>query len=319
MSKPRLIHESFALSDGLRWTTSLLLALAAAMALGRWLGPPPQSPPPAEPLTLVRLAPPPAAAGGRGRRPPAAVRGGAAQPRAGAEQPKAARPARAVAAPTPESLPPELPPPASLPTREARPLPDEMALVEDPPPPSHPAKQQPAAAAPFPDPPPPPPDGWSTGRPSALTSEGPPAAGRATGHARGRVAKAGGRREVPREHPDGARPVAAARRAREGKRAGGASRAAFPAELDAGFRLMEPVLPDYPERARRLARGGEVRVELAVEPDGSVSEVKVAASPSGWGFGRAARSAYREARFSPPTVGGQAVRVVWRKTLLFRP
>jgi TonB family protein len=89
--------------------------------------------------------------------------------------------------------------------------------------------------------------------------------------------------------------------------------------LDPGFALMTPVALRYPEAARRLSRSGTVRLELEVAADGSVSGLVVHEDVPGWGFGAAAREAFARARFSPPTVNGEPVRVRWRKTLYFRP
>jgi protein TonB len=89
--------------------------------------------------------------------------------------------------------------------------------------------------------------------------------------------------------------------------------------LDAGFRLAAPVAPAYPETARRLGRPGRVQVELEVAPDGTVTGLDVRDEVPGWGFGAAARAAFARARFTPPTVNGEPVRVRWRKTLRFVP
>jgi TonB family protein len=90
-------------------------------------------------------------------------------------------------------------------------------------------------------------------------------------------------------------------------------------ELDAGFRLVAPVRPSYPVRARRLARPGLVELEVEVAPDGRVARIEVLAESRGWGFGAEARRAFAAARFTPPTVAGRPVRVLWRRTLHFRP
>ena len=89
--------------------------------------------------------------------------------------------------------------------------------------------------------------------------------------------------------------------------------------LDAGFRLVEPVRPGYPPLARRLGKSGEVRLELEIDPGGRVTRVSILEETGGWGFGAAVQDAYRAARFTTPTQGGRPVRVVWRKTLRFRP
>ena len=90
--------------------------------------------------------------------------------------------------------------------------------------------------------------------------------------------------------------------------------------LDAGFRLISgEAVPVYPERARRLGRGGIVQLAVQVGPDGMVEGVSVLRESSGWGFGAAAREVYAKAVFTPPRAKGRPVRVVWRKTVQFRP
>jgi TonB family protein len=101
--------------------------------------------------------------------------------------------------------------------------------------------------------------------------------------------------------------------------AGQASREMNVAQLDAGFGLLQPVLSAYPALAKRKGRAGRVRLELGIAPDGRVYRINVVDETPGWGFGPSAESAYRNARFTRPTVGGRPVRVLWRKTVIFRP
>jgi TonB family protein len=89
--------------------------------------------------------------------------------------------------------------------------------------------------------------------------------------------------------------------------------------LDPGFGLLTPVVPRYPEAARRLGRSGQARIEVEVDRGGRVLAVRILAESGRWGFGEAARRAYLDARFSPPRRAGRPVEVRWRKTLLFRP
>jgi TonB family protein len=89
--------------------------------------------------------------------------------------------------------------------------------------------------------------------------------------------------------------------------------------LDPGFALVSGASLGYPEAARRARKGGQVRLELDVGPDGRVLAVRVLDATPGWGFAEAARAAYQKARFSPPRLQGRPVRVLWRKTLLFQP
>ncbi|MEE8434797.1 MAG: energy transducer TonB [bacterium] len=93
-----------------------------------------------------------------------------------------------------------------------------------------------------------------------------------------------------------------------------------PETLDAGFGILGGLpRPLYPERARRLRRGGSVVLDILVGPDGKVMRVVVVRESLGWGFGAAAREAYAKAVFTPPRANGRPVRVLWRKTLRFRP
>ena len=93
-----------------------------------------------------------------------------------------------------------------------------------------------------------------------------------------------------------------------------------PETLDAGFGILgELPRPLYPERARRLGRGGSVVLDILVGPEGNVMRVVVVSESLGWGFGAAAREAYAKAVFTPPRANGRPVRVLWRKTLRFRP
>ena len=91
------------------------------------------------------------------------------------------------------------------------------------------------------------------------------------------------------------------------------------ASLDAGFGPLQPIRPAYPRRAQRLSRAATVRVEVEVDPRGNVRQVRLLGPEDAWGFAGATRDAMAAARFSPPTVNGQPVRVLWRKTVHFRP
>ena len=64
---------------------------------------------------------------------------------------------------------------------------------------------------------------------------------------------------------------------------------------------------------------GTVVVEIEVGTDGQVARIAVLQESKGWEFGKAARDAFATARFTPPTVNGRPVRVLWRKTLHVRP
>ena len=127
----------------------------------------------------------------------------------------------------------------------------------------------------------------------------------------------------PRE-PSAPGPSPVAVTARNSGGSGGARPPGFsphrPETLDAGFGILGGLpRPLYPDRARRLGRGGSVVLEILVGPDGKVMRVVVVRESSGWGFGAAAREAYAKAVFTPPRANGRPVRVLWRKTLRFRP
>jgi len=90
-------------------------------------------------------------------------------------------------------------------------------------------------------------------------------------------------------------------------------------ELDRGFRQIRQVYPRYPPRAFSRKQGGEVRVELEINARGEVSQVRILKETGQWGFGEAVSMAFLDARFTPPTMQGRPVRVLWRKTLRFAP
>jgi protein TonB len=64
--------------------------------------------------------------------------------------------------------------------------------------------------------------------------------------------------------------------------------------------------PEYTEDARAASIEGKVRVELTVEPDGSVSAAKTVEG-LGHGLDEAAVAALKDAKFSPATKCGKAV------------
>ncbi len=71
--------------------------------------------------------------------------------------------------------------------------------------------------------------------------------------------------------------------------------------------LLKRVDATYPDEALRERREGAVGLELVVEPDGHVSEVKVTTS-AGHGFDEAAAAAARSFAFEPARQGGRAIR-----------
>jgi len=93
-------------------------------------------------------------------------------------------------------------------------------------------------------------------------------------------------------------------------------------EVERGPRAMRQPSPEdlrslYPEEARREGLEADVKLELLVDEEGRVAEVKVM-RPAGNGFDEAAVRAARGLGFSPATRGGRpvAVRIPW--TLKFR-
>jgi protein TonB len=73
----------------------------------------------------------------------------------------------------------------------------------------------------------------------------------------------------------------------------------------------------YPEQARRDGVEGDVRLELLVTADGTVTEVRVL-EPAGHGFDEVAAKAARQILFRPAERGGRAVAVRIPWTLKFR-
>jgi TonB family protein len=78
-----------------------------------------------------------------------------------------------------------------------------------------------------------------------------------------------------------------------------------PVRIDA--RLEDYAAPSYPRSARERGLEGLVRIEVDVQADGSVGEVRIVASSGVVAFDEAAVTAVRGWRFSPATVDGVAV------------
>jgi protein TonB len=77
-------------------------------------------------------------------------------------------------------------------------------------------------------------------------------------------------------------------------------------EVDGVAAPARRVRPTYPPRERLLGREAEVRLEVLVEPDGAVSEVRVLAS-GGEAFDRAALAAVRRETWRPARKDGALV------------
>ena len=79
------------------------------------------------------------------------------------------------------------------------------------------------------------------------------------------------------------------------------------------------VQPAYPESARSAGVSGPVVLELVIDEDGKVRDLKVVKSPNGdAALARAAEEAVKQWRYEPATVDGQAVAVLAKITVKFR-
>lgn len=269
-----------------RWALAWALALGWIALLGAWLEPAPRALMPGAVLGLVRVAPTFGAADRN-------------TAHAATHRAKAARRANPPAPRQPQERP--VPQPAPPPPSVAKLMPPPEPAIATrltPPPPRAKPEPQPDVRARTPQAAP------------TIRPEAPRGGLRAPSHA----TKEPARRDRGVAQDDAPQPPGDTRSGADGD-----GPAVAPEQLDAGFRLLAPVSPAYPERAQLLGRGGEVRVELAVGRDGSVERVQVLDETGHWGFGHAVRRAYRGARFSPPTVRGRPVRVLWRQTVIFRP
>ncbi len=88
-------------------------------------------------------------------------------------------------------------------------------------------------------------------------------------------------------------------------------------DLDAPPRLLSPVEPTYPFRARRRRIEGYAEIEFEIRPDGTVGRVTVVSDEPAGVFGDAAADAARRWRFSPPRKGGHTVTVIARQRIEF--
>ena len=116
----------------------------------------------------------------------------------------------------------------------------------------------------------------------------------------------------------GARPPESEIAKMEGAAAAVPQEAPRQARIDAPPRPKKAIRPHYPDGARRRGEQGDVVLEIRVEEDGSVGDVKVVATS---GFGElddAAVRAVRAARFAPARSGDDAVASTARLALSFR-
>ncbi|MDX1443730.1 MAG: energy transducer TonB [Gammaproteobacteria bacterium] len=85
-----------------------------------------------------------------------------------------------------------------------------------------------------------------------------------------------------------------------------------------GLAVLHRVEPQYPAHAMRKGIEGEVEVEFTVQPDGSVTDIRIiSASPRGV-FEQAVRRAVARWGFQPRQADGRAAATRVRQVLLFR-
>ena len=90
------------------------------------------------------------------------------------------------------------------------------------------------------------------------------------------------------------------------------------ARIDAPPRPQRAIRPYYPPGARQRGEQGDVHLEIRVDEDGSVGDVKVVGSSGSGELDAAALRAVRAARFVPAKSGGKAVSSAARLVLRFR-
>lgn len=82
-------------------------------------------------------------------------------------------------------------------------------------------------------------------------------------------------------------------------------------------KLLRPLSPKYPDRAREFQKEGVVIIEADIDAQGHVISARII-EESGWGFGEAALKAVRETTFSPAKIGATAVPVRYRIPIRFK-
>jgi protein TonB len=81
-------------------------------------------------------------------------------------------------------------------------------------------------------------------------------------------------------------------------------------DLDVQPHALRKIEPDFPAEADRQRLSGKIRLQLKLEADGRISDIKVvSASPPGL-FEDSAINAFRDARFSPAQKNGRPVRAL---------
>ena len=85
-------------------------------------------------------------------------------------------------------------------------------------------------------------------------------------------------------------------------------------------RVKQAVIPPYPPTAERFKREAKVLVEVLVDENGRVVNVRTThPDPSKLGFNEAAEKAARETTFEPATKDGVAVRIWFPLGFTFNP
>jgi len=90
-------------------------------------------------------------------------------------------------------------------------------------------------------------------------------------------------------------------------------------DLDRRPRLIQRVMPEYPEDLLRRKVSGSVTLALIIDPDGSVTVDKVLDWEGDRDFVQPTRIALSRCRFEPPTKDGQPVRARYKITIPFEP
>jgi TonB family protein len=82
-------------------------------------------------------------------------------------------------------------------------------------------------------------------------------------------------------------------------------------------RLLQPLKPEYPLRAREMQKEGVVILEVDIDAQGHVVTARIV-EETGWGFGPAALKAILHAGFAPARIGETAVPVRYRIPIRFQ-
>jgi protein TonB len=82
-------------------------------------------------------------------------------------------------------------------------------------------------------------------------------------------------------------------------------------------KLLQPLKPEYPARAREFQKEGVVILEVDIDEKGRVVSARIV-EQSGWGFGEAALKAILGAAFAPARIESTAVPVRYRIPIRFQ-